>query len=251
MQVTQLVPIAVALALTLIELRVSKAKTDWLRNLQAWLVSGIVGFALLPLLTIRGVPALLKGEDLPFWLAFPLFALVWDLGEYLYHRAQHRIPLLWAMHSLHHSDPEMSALTTQRHFWGDQLIKSLTVWFAASLVVSPTPAIVAGFFVLSLWNFFAHANLKVDFGRFSWLLNSPAYHRRHHSRLPEHYNSNYAALFPIWDVIAGSYHRADGFPETGLDEGAPQSLREVIAWPLVYRKATGEAVSEELEAQAA
>ena len=248
MQVTTLIPIIVALALTLVELRVSRAKTDWLRNIQAWLASGIVGFALLPLIEVQGVPALLEGKDLPFWLAFPLFALTWDLGEYLYHRAQHRMPLLWAMHSLHHSDPEMSALTTQRHFWGDQLIKSVTVWLAASLVIAPTPAIVAGFFVLSLWNFFAHANLKIDFGRFSWLMNCPAYHRRHHSRLPEHYNSNFAALFPIWDVIAGSYFRGNGYPPTGLDE-APQSLREVIAWPLVYRKATGEAAPEELEPQ--
>ena len=46
--------------------------------------------------------------------------------------ASHRIPALWAMHSLHHSDPEMTALTTNRHFWGDQLIKALTIWSAMS-----------------------------------------------------------------------------------------------------------------------
>lgn len=239
----------VVLALTLAELLVARVKTDWLRNIQAWLVSGVVGFAILPLVTIKGVPTLLEGEDLPFWVAFPLFALVWDLGEYLYHRAQHKIPLLWAMHSLHHSDPEMSALTTQRHFWGDQLIKSLSVWLAASLVIAPTPAIVTAFFVLSLWNFFAHANLRIDFGRFSWLMNSPAYHRRHHSKLPEHYNSNYAALFPIWDVIAGSYRPAEGYPETGLDEDGPKNLHEVIAWPLVYHRVTAKAPAEEFEAQ--
>ena len=248
MEATQLIPFGVAALLTLVEFAVSRARTDWLRNLQAWLVSGIIGYLLLPLFALR-VPTLLRGEDLPLWLAFPLFVLVWDLGEYLYHRAQHRIPLLWAMHSLHHSDPEMSALTTQRHFWGDQIIKSASVWLAASLVIAPTPAMVTGFFVVSLWNFFAHANLRIDFGPLSWLINCPAYHRRHHSLLPEHYNSNFAALFPIWDVLAGSYFRADGFPPTGLDEGGPQSLREVVAWPLVYRKAIGEAVSEELEAR--
>jgi len=250
MPVTQLVPIAFALLLTLVERRVSHEKPDWLRNIQAWLVSGIIGFALLPLLAFHGVPTLLKGQDLPFWIAFPIFALVWDLGEYLYHRAQHKIPLLWAMHSLHHSDPAMSVLTTQRHFWGDQLIKSVTIWLAASLVIAPTPAMVAGFFVLSLWNFVAHWDVRLDFGRFSWLLNCPAYHRRHHSKLPEHYDSNFAALFPIWDVLWGDYHRAEGYPETGLDEGTPQSLREVISWPIVYRKATAEAPGEELKAQA-
>jgi sterol desaturase/sphingolipid hydroxylase (fatty acid hydroxylase superfamily) len=240
----------IVVALTVAERIRAPGKTDWLHNIQAWLISAAVGFSLVPLFTVHGVPSLLRGRDLPLWLAFPLYAVVWDLGEYLYHRAQHRIPLLWAMHSLHHSDPAMSALTTQRHFWGDQLIKSVTVWFAASLVIAPTPAIVSLYLVLSLWNFAVHSSVPFHFGRWSWLLNSSAYHRRHHSRLPEHYDSNFAALFPIWDVIAGSYHRPDGsYPATGLDE-APQSFAEVIAWPLVYRRMSTQSPSDEAETPA-
>ena len=68
-------------------------------------------------------------------------------------------------------------------------------------------------------------------GRGSFLLNCSAYHRLHHARAAEHYGANYAALFPIFDVIAGSYRRAETFVETGLDE-APRTLREALAWPL-------------------
>jgi sterol desaturase/sphingolipid hydroxylase (fatty acid hydroxylase superfamily) len=124
----------------------------------------------------------------------------------------------------------MSALTTNRHFWGDQLIKAVTIWPLAAAVVAPTPAMIALFNLLALWNFVVHARLPFGFGRLSWLLNSPAYHRRHHSRLPEHYNSNFAALFPIFDVICGTYYRPAGFPPTGLDR-QPASLGDVMLWP--------------------
>jgi sterol desaturase/sphingolipid hydroxylase (fatty acid hydroxylase superfamily) len=202
--------------------------TDWRNNLLAWAMQMVATFVFIPLLPLWQGHALLDGAALPFWLAFPAYLVVHDLGEYLFHRAQHRIPALWAMHALHHSDPSMSVLTTQRHFWGEPLIKTLTVWSAASLIVSPTPLLVLGYALLSLWNFVAHSALRIDFGRWSWLLNSPAYHRRHHSSLPEHYDSNFAALFPIFDVIAGSY-----FPPTGLDR-KPEGAADLALWPLVF-----------------
>lgn len=224
----------VVACLTLLERARHPAKTDWLLNLQAWGTRLLVALTVLPLFQLSGIPSLLDGGTLPFWLGFPLFVIVMDLGEYLFHRAQHRIPILWAMHSLHHSDPEMSALTTERHFWADQLVKSVTIWTAAALVISPTPAMAGWFAALSLWNFVSHSRLRLDLGRWSWLVNTPAYHRRHHSRLPEHLDSNFAALFPIFDVIAGSYHRPDGFPPTGLDR-APRNWREMATWPLHHR----------------
>lgn len=220
----------VALGLTAIEHLRRPAQTDWLLNLQAWATRLLVTVIVLPVFRIAGLPSLLDGAALPFWLGFPVFLVVMDLAEYLFHRAQHRVPLLWAMHSLHHSDPEMSALTTERHFWADQLFKSVTVWAAALLVIAPTAEMVGLFAVISLWNFVSHSRLRLDLGRWSWLLNTPAYHRRHHSRLPEHFDSNFAALFPLFDVIAGSYHRPDGFPPTGLSR-APQNWREMATWP--------------------
>lgn len=35
-------------------------------------------------------------------------------------------------------------------------------------------------------------------GRFCWVLNSPQYHRLHHSPSPEHFNCNFAAQLPIF-----------------------------------------------------
>jgi sterol desaturase/sphingolipid hydroxylase (fatty acid hydroxylase superfamily) len=225
----------VGLLLTLCE-RLRGAPTgDWLRNLQSWGLQLAAAIAILPLMPLWRGAALLDGARLPFWFGCLIFLVVRDLGEYLFHRAQHRVPWLWAMHSLHHSDPSMNALTTQRHFWGDQLVKQLTIWSATLMVITPTPAMVGVFGLISLWHLVVHANLPLDFGRWSWLLNAPGYHRRHHSRLPEHYDGNFAALFPIFDVICGSYHRGEGFPPTGL-EHKPESLGELVIWPAMWNR---------------
>ncbi len=206
--------------------------TDWRNNLAAWGLQFVAAAAFLPLIPLWQGHGLIDGGALPFWLGFPIYLVVQDLGEYLFHRAQHRIPALWAMHALHHSDPNMSALTTQRHFWGDQLIKRMTVWSAVAFIVSPTSELHAAYLFAGLWNLVVHSNLPIDLGRWSWVINSPTYHRRHHSRLPEHYDSNFAALLPVFDVIAGSYYRGRGMPPTGLDRN-PRSFGEVVAWPLL------------------
>lgn len=224
--------LTIAGLLALIEYARGVRNTDWRNNLYAWGLQVAVFTLLLPFLPAFQGHALIDAATLPWWIAFPVYLVVHDLGEYLFHRAQHRIPLLWAMHALHHSDPSMSALTTQRHFWGDQLIKTVTIWSAASFVMSPTSGLVAAYAWVGLWHFVVHSALPIDLGRWSWLINSPAYHRRHHSRLPEHYDSNFAALLPIFDVIAGSYHRPNGFPPTGLDR-KPANAIEVAVWPLV------------------
>jgi sterol desaturase/sphingolipid hydroxylase (fatty acid hydroxylase superfamily) len=125
----------------------------------------------------------------------------------------------------------MTALTTNRHFWGDRLVKALTIWPLATMVMNPTDTIFQIYVVVSLYHYFVHANLKVDFGRWSWVLNSPAYHRRHHSKLPEHYDTNFAALFPIFDVICGTYRRPDGWPPCGQDE-APETALDLLDWPV-------------------
>jgi sterol desaturase/sphingolipid hydroxylase (fatty acid hydroxylase superfamily) len=225
-----LLTIATLLVITVVEMLTRRV--DWSSraiNLQAWGVSLAGTTLFLPAVQYSMPVSLVSGASA--WIVIPLYVVVNDFAEYLFHRAQHAFPILWRMHSLHHSDHDMNATTTQRHFWGDPFLKSLTVWPLAALIVAPTPAASAVYALAMLWNFVSHAGIEWNFGSWSWLLNSPAYHRRHHSVLPEHFNSNFAALFPLFDVIAGSYHRPEGFPPTGLDH-RPQSIFEVMLWPL-------------------
>ena len=180
-----------------------------------WIVLPAAGWALLP--------------------AFLLYALTLDFLEYLFHRAQHRVPVMWAMHSLHHSDTTLNASTTTRHFWAEPGIKMMTIHVAAGALFKPSALILGMYTVLNLYNVFVHTNIRVGFGRWWMLMNSPQYHRIHHSALPEHFNCNFSALFPIFDLVFGTYRmpRKAEYPPTGLDSGEhPSGLIEAIFWPV-------------------
>jgi sterol desaturase/sphingolipid hydroxylase (fatty acid hydroxylase superfamily) len=230
----------VILLLTLFEVRAGdRLSVGRLINGGVWGLKIAASIALMPLVILIVPVSVVHAEKLPWGIGFALFFLVMDLSEYLFHRAQHAIPWLWKLHALHHSDPDMNATTTERHFWGDALIKALTIRPAAALLVHPSTGMLFVYVLCSLWNYVAHSRLRISFGRFSWALNSPAYHRRHHSALPEHHNSNFAALLPIWDVLLSSYCvPSKELLPTGLGSNPP-TVAEVLLWPLSVRRAPG------------
>lgn len=163
-----------------------------------------------------------------------IYVLAMDLGEYLFHRAQHAVPALWAMHSFHHSDPAFGATTEFRHFWLEPVLKTVTTYLAVGLIFKAAPVIVLAWVYLSLYNFLSHTNVRLGWGWASWLINSPQYHRMHHAAAAEYFDCNYASILPIWDVIAGSYRRPrpGEYPATGIDSGEhPGSLLAALAWP--------------------
>jgi sterol desaturase/sphingolipid hydroxylase (fatty acid hydroxylase superfamily) len=166
--------------------------------------------------------------------AIVAYTLAMDFAEYIFHRAQHRLPALWAMHSFHHSDESLNVTTTFRHFWAEQAIKTCTIYLLIGLLFRTNVRIIAVYSAISLLNYFFHMNVRVGFGRGWFLLNSPQYHRVHHSSLMQHHDKNFAALFPILDAIFGTAYRPqpDEYPPTGLhDQNGPRSIFEAIVWP--------------------
>ncbi len=176
----------------------------------------------------------LPTHGIGWWAGLAAYFLAMDMGEYLFHRAQHAIPALWAMHSLHHSDRAFDSSTAARHFWLEPAIKTVTIWLAVG-VLFKTPASVVGVYVaVSFYHFVVHSNTRLDFGRWSWVLNGPGYHRVHHSAAEEHFDVNFASLFPIFDVLSGAYRppRPGERIQTGLDTGEePHSVVEALFWP--------------------
>jgi len=170
---------------------------------------------------------------LPWPVGAAVYLVAMDFGEYIFHRAQHQLPWMWAMHSLHHSDRELGVTTTERHFWLEPAIKAVSIWLVVALLFKVNAAILAVYFVAGFYHLFVHANLKVGFGPLSWLLNSPQYHRLHHSREPAHHNANFSALLPLFDVLSGAYRRPGPgeFPLSGLDDETASPL-DLLVWPL-------------------
>jgi sterol desaturase/sphingolipid hydroxylase (fatty acid hydroxylase superfamily) len=158
--------------------------------------------------------------------------LVRDFFFYWYHRSLHSSPFLWQLHKLHHMDRELNVLTAARENWIDPFLEALLVALPVTLLFkldNTSPLIIGaipGFIIAFLHGnqgTFIHFNVKLRLGWASVLWCGPQVHRIHHSRLLQHQDKNFAAAFPLWDVLFGTYYAParDEFPPTGVD-GEPE-----------------------------
>lgn len=170
-------------------------------------------------------------EDLVPWLAgaplvsFLIYLVVLDFVAYWLHRWQHRYNWWWSLHSLHHSQREMSFWSDDRnHLLDDLLVDTAHVMVALLIGVPPgqfITLVVASRMIESL----SHANLRVHFGKIGErLLVSPRFHRVHHAVGLGHegrtQGCNFAVLFPVWDVLFGTANFERTFPATGVRDQA-------------------------------
>jgi sterol desaturase/sphingolipid hydroxylase (fatty acid hydroxylase superfamily) len=167
-----------------------------------------------------------------------------DLLYYWLHRLQHGSKWLWAEHALHHADEHMNVTTSVRHHWLETPLQVVFVDGPLLLLLHPpiiTITLVA--WLLSLIQFTNHMNFRFGLGRLSWVIATPQSHRIHHSRLEEHLDKNFAAFFPLWDVIFGTYYapRKGEYPATGLACGeSVRTIGQALFLPfLIWRKLWG------------
>jgi sterol desaturase/sphingolipid hydroxylase (fatty acid hydroxylase superfamily) len=168
--------------------------------------------------------------------------LLFDFFYYWFHRLQHTLPLLWQEHKFHHMDEQLSALTTIRQHWLEDFLRIPVIALPMAVVfkldqIDPFSLGLGGTIVAIVsgsWSTFIHSNLKIHLGGATRIFVGPQTHRIHHSRLPQHHDRNFAAYFPIWDVVFGTYYAParDEFPPTGVDgEKDFRSLGEAIIFP--------------------
>ncbi|MEM1368711.1 MAG: sterol desaturase family protein [Cyanobacteria bacterium P01_H01_bin.15] len=161
-------------------------------------------------------------NGLVFGLLAIAYLLITDFFYYWFHRCQHKTAVLWSQHKFHHSETSLNVTSTRRVHWlEDPLIILFLALPMAILVEFPSLPIGILAFIEILWLQFIHMNFKLNLGVFSRIVTGPQYHRIHHSYHPEHIDKNFAAFFPIWDILFGTYHhpRAQEFPPTGLEDG--------------------------------
>ncbi len=139
-------------------------------------------------------------------LTFGLLAfLLLDLTHYIWHWANHRFDALWMFHKVHHSDVSMNGSTEFRlHF----MEAFLTVLVKAVFIVVTgvqTTVVLFNEAVMALFVIFHHASLSVPGEK--WLgrvIVVPSLHRVHHSTLRREHDTNYGAVFSVWDRLFGT-----------------------------------------------
>ena len=180
---------------------------------------------------IGRVPVAGPGFEVLAMIFVPLF--VHDFWFYWSHRIEHRVPLLWAFHKLHHSDELMNTSTWARdHFLQDAWRAFFSV-FTLGMIVdldfteAGKAALYSNMFLTGM-SLFYHSAIRVRLPCLDRILVTPQVHRIHHSTDPRHYDKNFADALPIFDILFGTYYRpaSEEFPATGLgaDSPAPGSI---------------------------
>ncbi len=184
-------------------------------------------------------------ERWPGWLLIPLTIVAMDGANWLAHYADHRLGPLWRFHALHHSQEELSVLTS---FRAHPLMHTTGFLLATVPVVALMPARPVAPVLITIYvciGTLQHANLRWTFGPAGRVLVSPAYHRLHHA--PDTQRVNLGVVLTIWDVLAGGAKfpsRSDGVGGTGLD-GRPIPVEQDDSagpGPASSRRATHRAV---------
>lgn len=168
-------------------------------------------------------------EDLlPFlrWhAALPLLAylLIADLADYWRHRFEHRFPFWWALHSVHHSQRQMTFWTDEREHLLDLLFASALRAVIGIFVGIPPAAFVTVTLFTGAVESFSHANVRLSFGRIGdYVLVSPLFHRTHHAIRVGHtgskYGCNFASVLPVWDVVFGTANFSREYLPTGIED---------------------------------
>ena len=162
----------------------------------------------------------------PGWLLVPLTIVAMDAANWLAHFADHHLGFLWRFHAVHHSQEELSVLTSFRnhplmHTTGFLLA---TVPVVALLPGRPiTPVLITIYVCIGTLQ---HANLRWTFGPAGRVIVSPAYHRLHHAR--EDQSINLGVVLTVWDVLAGCARfprGCDAAGRTGL-AGRPVAVEQ-------------------------
>jgi sterol desaturase/sphingolipid hydroxylase (fatty acid hydroxylase superfamily) len=195
----------------------------------------IVVIPLMTLLSV-GAAALIEGhagwielraaQDWPGWLVIPITIVAMDGANWLAHFADHKLDFLWRFHALHHSQEELSVLTS---FRAHPLMHTSGFLLAAVpvAILMPTRAIAPVIITVYVCiGTLQHANLRWTFGPAGRVLVSPAYHRLHHAT--DIQRANLGVALTIWDVLAGRAvfpARGARAGRTGLD-GRPVPVEQ-------------------------
>jgi sterol desaturase/sphingolipid hydroxylase (fatty acid hydroxylase superfamily) len=166
-----------------------------------------------------------------------LSVILIDFFYYWFHRAQHRFGWLWDQHAIHHSEEALNISTSARHHWTEFLFQGVAITLPIMVLFKQTPrSIWIISMVAAFWTWFIHMNIRLRLGPFAYLICAPQVHRIHHSRLPEHQNKNFAAYFPMWDVLFGTYYapKPGEYPPTGLADGRRiATVTQAAVYPFV------------------
>jgi sterol desaturase/sphingolipid hydroxylase (fatty acid hydroxylase superfamily) len=142
-----------------------------------------------------------QNTTIPHWCYILLAVIVIDAVDWLAHLANHQINSLWRLHAVHHSQEELSILSTFRthplvHV--SFVISAIPVLALAANGATPAAVLT----VYACLGALPHANVRWSYGKIGRVCVSPAYHRLHHAPVGR-LDINMGTVFTVWDRLSG------------------------------------------------
>lgn len=156
----------------------------------------------------------LDALDVPTWAQWALGILGVDFLFYWWHRANHRVGVLWAAHVVHHHGEDFNLALALRQPW---IIRTTALpLFMLLGVIGVPPHIYLGSIALSsLYQFGIHTEQIGRLGPLDRVLNTPSNHRVHHAINGEYLDRNFGGIFIVWDRLFGTYAAEESKPVFG------------------------------------
>ncbi len=179
------------------------------RNLALAGVNGVLGWAVVVPLSAAAshwAPAW-RPSWLMGWLGLGFDLLLLDLWIYWWHRLNHRWPLLWRFHEVHHLDEFLDASSALRFHWGEVLLSAFVRAVVIFVAGMPLASVVIFETLLAVAVMFHHSNLSLPpaFERaLSLVIVTPSIHWVHHHARRADTDSNYSTVLSLWDRVFGS-----------------------------------------------
>ncbi len=189
-------------------------KRRWPINLGLALLNGLIASSL-PVVTVASAQwaserefGLLNWVAVPWWIAVVVTMLARTFGQYVFHVATHKIPLLWRIHRVHHCDDQLDATSALR-VHPIEMVASAAAVVPIIVLCGLPPMVLAVFETFEIiFTLTTHANIRIPqpIDRLApALIVTPYLHRIHHSAEAIETDSNYGNVFTFWDRLFGTY----------------------------------------------
>lgn len=161
----------------------------------------VVYSLLIPRLAFLNVKLLV---GLPILLRWTIYFLVTDLITYWVHRWTHSNRFFWAFHTTHHSQVQMSFLTSDRAHPVDLLTTDLVILLPILVLGGNVKEWLPFYYLIQFMIVIQHSEIPWRLGPLYYVIVSPVFHSYHHSTRVEHHDRNFGRILSIWDFMFGT-----------------------------------------------
>lgn len=165
------------------------------------------------------------------------------LGAWLAHWVEHKTPLLWRLHLVHHSDTHVDTTSANRHHPGESVVRFAFTLVAVIVIGAPMWLVFLYQAVSVVLSQFNHANIALPKAldrALAWVFVSPDMHKVHHHYVLPYTDSNYGNVFSVWDRLFGTFMDMDRAKlvygiDTHMNATEHETVGALITMPLRRR----------------